>query len=163
MDIALESLVTTRPEGFRDLGISPEWKIPGLVNDTNVDVCVPIQVDHQGLNLNYTTADVYASDIYGLTGGVAVSKEIDFSLRGRTQQGSIQINASLVGFRIGLTPNKLPFKPRLGFGYDLVAGDKSDTPDYETFNTMNSTNHKYYRVHGPTYPLIPNVPAAYHP
>ena len=72
-----------------------------------------------------------------------LSKEVDFALQSGTS-GTTDSSATLIGVRIGVALAEMPFKPAVGIGFDLVSGDDPATDEYEAFNTLYATNHKYY-------------------
>ncbi len=129
---------------FRGLWLDSKWQIPGLVNQSTLDAYFLNQYQNNGTVLNRSTTGIFSKGSYGFVGGITLTQEIDFALQLGTQQDTVSINASLIGVRVGLALSKAPFKPSIGFGFDKVSGDDTSTTNYEAFNTLYATNHKFY-------------------
>ena len=78
---------------------------------------------------------------WGADGGLDVETEIAF------QYGEINettdIAAAMVTGAIGYSFGGAR-RPRLVLGLDVISGDDPTTDDYEAFNTLFATNHKFY-------------------
>lgn len=127
---------------FRGVWIDSKWSIPGLVNSTNIDGFFLNQKQDETFNVN--TVGIFSKGSYGLVGGIKLTQEIDFALQSGALNDSTNMNASLIGVRVGLVLGGMAIKPSIGVGYDLVSGNDPTTSDNEAFNTLYATNHKFY-------------------
>ncbi len=76
-----------------------------------------------------------------LKGGMSGLKyELEFALQNGKTNDSLNVAAMMYGVNVGYKLSTLT----LTLGLDYISGDDSTTTEYESFNTMYSTNHKYY-------------------
>ena len=137
-----ETTTTTNPKVFRGVWLTSKWKI-GSGAGTRVDGYFLNNYNNEGDDLNLNTMGIFSKGAYQL-GGLKLSQEIDFALQSGTKSGSTDISATLIGVRVSVSLPGLPFKHSVGIGFDLVSGDDTSTVEYEAFNTLYATNHKYY-------------------
>ena len=137
-----ETTTIANPKDFRGVWLTSTWKI-GSEAGTRVDGYFLNNYDNEGDDLNRNTMGIFSKGAYQL-GGLKFSQEIDFALQSGTQSGGTDISASLIGVRVSLELANLPFKHSVGIGFDLISGDDTSTVEYEAFNTLYATNHKYY-------------------
>ncbi len=74
----------------------------------------------------------------------ALDIEAEVALQGGSMAfGATDIKANMLTAMVGYT-FKGAKKPRIAVGIDRLSGDDPDTEDYECFNTLYATNHKFY-------------------
>ncbi len=137
-----ETTTYANPKDFRGVWLTSNWKF-GSGAGTRVDAYFLNNYNNEGDDLNRNTMGIFSKGAYQL-GGLKFTQEIDFALQSGTQSGNIDISATLIGVRVSVELTNLPFKHAIGIGFDLVSGDDPATDQYEAFNTLYATNHKYY-------------------
>ena len=74
----------------------------------------------------------------------------DISYRGELyyqtgKAGNVDINAYMLGARVGYTASKVAMKPKATLWIDYLSGDdKADLTEQGGFNTLYDTGHKFY-------------------
>lgn len=127
-----------------DVNFQGLWATASYFPKTRVDVYYLNDVTAPGDDFNRKTMGVYSKGSYTF-GGIVVFQESDYALQSGKQTKDQDIEASLLGIRVGAKIKEMPFSPSVGFGYDALSGDAADTDNkYEAFNTLYATNHKYY-------------------
>ncbi len=137
-----ETTTIANAKDFRGVWLTSNLKIGSRVG-TRVDGYFLNNYDNDGDDLNRNTIGIFSKGTYQLA-GLKLTQEVDFALQSGTQSGSTDISATLIGVRVGVALAEMQFKPAFGIGFDLVSGDDPATDEYEAFNTLYATNHKYY-------------------